>query len=406
VEQRDVVVAGGGIAGLAFAHHAAAAGRSVLVLEAGPRTGGCLNTRRLADGFWYEVGAHTAYNSYGAFLDLVEACGLRGAICPRGDARKRFALLRDGRLAMMGPLSVFLKFDPIELLLTAPFGLFRSKEDRTTAEAYGGIVGRRNYANVLAPFLAAVPSQNADGFPARGPGSLFKTRARRKDVVKSFTLDGGLSTLADALARRPNVEVRTGAPVREVRRDGAGFSVICEDGTRHAAHVAALAVPPPAAEALVAGSDPALAAALGTIGSARVETTAVALPREKTSLPEMAFLVPVNDLFYSAVTRDPVPNARLRGFAFHFKPGHAREDRLRRIEEVLGARREAFVDVAESSLVLPAPALGHADAVARIDRALAGSRLAVTGNFFDGLALEDCVLRSKAEWARVRPEAG
>jgi UDP-galactopyranose mutase len=190
--------------------------------------------------------------------------------------------------------------------------------------------------------------------------------------------------------------------VREVRRDGTGFSVIREDGTRHSAHVAALAVPPSAAEALVAGSDPALAAALGTIGSAPVQTTAVALPREKTALPEMAFLVPVNDLFYSAVTRDPVPDARLRGFAFHFKPGHAREDRLRRIEEVLGARREAFVDVVESSLVLPAPALGHADAVARIDRALAGSRLAVTGNFFDGLALEDCVLRSKAEWERVR----
>jgi UDP-galactopyranose mutase len=401
VEQRDVVVVGSGIAVLAFAHHAAAAGRSVLVLEAGLRTGGCLNTRRLADGFWYEVGAHTAYNSYGAFLELVEACGLAGAIRPRGDARKRFALLKDGRLSMMGPLSVFLKFDPIELLLTAPFGLFRSKEGRTTAEAYGGIVGRRNYANVLSPFLAAVPSQSADAFPASGPGSLFKKRARRQDVVKSFTLDGGLSTLADALGRRPNVEVRTGSRVREVRRDGALFAVACEDGTRHAARVVALAVPPPAAAAVVAGTEPALAAALGAIGSARVETMAVALPREKTSLPEIAFLVPVNDLFHSAVTRDPVPHAHLRGFAFHFKPGHAPEDRLRRIEEVLGARRDAFVDVVESSLVLPAPALGHADTVAGIDRALLGSRLAVTGNFFDGLAIEDCVLRSKAEWARV-----
>jgi protoporphyrinogen/coproporphyrinogen III oxidase len=406
VERRDVVVVGGGISGLAFAHHAAAAGRSVLVLEAGPRTGGCLNTRRLEDGFWYEAGAHTAYNSYGAFLELVEACGLAGAILPRGDARKRFALLRDGRLSMMGPLSVFLKFDPIELLFSAPSGLFRSREGRTTAEAYGGIVGRRNYVSVLAPFLAAVPSQSADGFPARGPGSLFKTRERRKDVVRSFTLGGGLSTLADALARRPNVEVLTGVSVRELRREGAGFSVTCADGTRHAAPVAGLAVSPPVAAALVAPSDPALAAALGAIGSVRVETTAVALPSEKTSLPEMAFLVPVNDLFYSAVTRDPVPDARLRGFAFHFKPGHPREDRLRRIEEVLGARRESFVDVYESAVVLPAPARGHADTVAGIDRALAGSSLAVTGNFFDGLALEDCVLRSRAEWGRVRPEPG
>jgi UDP-galactopyranose mutase len=406
MESRDVVVVGSGIAGLAFAHYAAAAGRSALVLEAGLRTGGCLNTRRLADGFWYEAGAHTAYNSYGAFLELVEACGLMSAIRPRGDARKRFALLKAGRLAMMGPLSVFLQFDPVELLLSAPFGLFRSREGRTTAEAYGGIVGKRNYANVLAPFLAAVPSQSADHFPARGPGSLFKTRERRKDVVKSFTLDGGLSTLADALARQPNVDVRTGAWVREVRREGAGFSVLCGDGARYAARVAALAVPPPAAAPLVAGSDPAFAAALAAIGSARVETTAVALPREKTSLPEMAFLVPVDDIFHSAVTRDPVPDPLLRGFAFHFKPGHAPEERLRRIEDVLGARREDFRDVAESSVVLPAPARGHAEAVARIDRAIAGSGLAVTGNFFDGLALEDCVLRSKAEWARVRPEPG
>lgn len=408
MEERDVVVAGGGIAGLAFAHHAAAAGRSVLVLEAAPRVGGCLNTRRLADDFWYEVGAHTAYNSYGAFLELVEACSLRGAIRPRGEARKRFALLRDGRLTMMGPLSVFLEFHPVELLLAAPFGLFRSKEGRTTAEAYGAIVGSRNYADVLSPFLAAVPSQNADGFPARGPGSLFKSRTRRKDIVKSFTLEGGLSTVADALARRPNVDVRTGTPVTSVRRVGAGFVVTREGGASVRARTAALAVPPPAAAALVGDDDPALAAALAAVGSARVETVAVALPRERTALPEMAFLVSVNDIFHSAVTRDPVPGARLRGFAFHFKPGHAREQKLRRIEAVLGAPREAFVDVADATVVLPAPSRAHAATVARIDGALAGSRLAVTGNFFDGLAIEDCVLRSKAEWARVAstPERG
>jgi UDP-galactopyranose mutase len=408
VEERDVVVAGGGIAGLAFAHHAAAAGRSVLVLEAEPRTGGCLNTRRLADGFWYEAGAHTAYNSYGAFLELVEACGLMGAIRLRGEARKRFALLKDGRLSMMGPLSVFLKFNPLELLAAAPFGLFRAKEGRTTSEAYGGIVGRRNYANVLSPFLAAVPSQNADGFPARGPGSLFKTRSRRKDVVKSFTLEGGLGTVADALSHRPNVEVRTGAPVKWVRRQGAGFTVTLEDGTAVRARTAALAVPPPAARELLGDAEPALTAALSAIGSVRVETVAVALPRERTALPEMAFLVPVDDLFHSAVTRDPVPGGRLRGFAFHFKPGHSPEEKLRRVEEVLGAPRDAFVDVAVSTVVLPAPARSHAETVALIDRALVGSRLAVTGNFFDGLAIEDCVLRSKAEWARVSatPERG
>jgi len=40
--------------------------------------------------------------------------------------------------------------------------------------------------------------------------------------------------------------------------------------------------------------------------------------------------------------------------------------------------------------------------VAEIDRCLAGSPLLLTGNFFEGLAIEDCVLRSNAEWARAK----
>ena len=47
------------------------------------------------------------------------------------------------------------------------------------------------------------------------------------------------------------------------------------------------------------------------------------------------------------------------------------------------------------------PALGHGEVVDGIDRLLAGGKLAVAGNYFAGLAIEDCVLRSNAEWARI-----
>ena len=310
MEQRDVVVAGGGIAGLAFAHHAAAAGRSVLVLEAGPRTGGCLNTRRLADGFWYEVGAHTAYNSYGAFLDLVEACGLRGAIRPRGEARKRFALLRDGRLAMMGPLSVFLKFDPIELLLTAPFGFFRSKEgphdgrglrrhrreaelrERPRAVPRGRAVAERRRVPRARPGLALQDARAPEGrreelHAGRRP---FDARGRARPAAERGRADGR------ARAR--------GAPRRRgLLRDSARTG----PATRRTSPRSPCRRPRPRRSS--PGAIRRSRRRSATIGSARVETTAVALPREKTSLPEMAFLVPVNDLFYSAVTRDPVPDA-------------------------------------------------------------------------------------------------
>ena len=55
--------------------------------------------------------------------------------------------------------------------------------------------------------------------------------------------------------------------------------------------------------------------------------------------------------------------------------------------------------------MLPSPVLGHDRVVGELDRMLAGSRLALTGNYFEGLAIEDCVQRSRAEWARVAAPA-
>jgi UDP-galactopyranose mutase len=127
----------------------------------------------------------------------------------------------------------------------------------------------------------------------------------------------------------------------------------------------------------------------------------VVLPRERCWMPECAFVVPVDDLFHSAVTRDPFPDPSRRAFAFHFKPGVSREAKLARMSEVLKVPQAELGPIDEQRLVLPSPALGHAGLVAEIDRCLAGGMLAVTGNFFAGLAIEDCVLRSNEEWARV-----
>jgi UDP-galactopyranose mutase len=37
---------------------------------------------------------------------------------------------------------------------------------------------------------------------------------------------------------------------------------------------------------------------------------------------------------------------------------------------------------------------------------LAGTRLALTGNYFTGVAIEDCVIRSRQEWVRLQREMG
>jgi UDP-galactopyranose mutase len=402
MERRDVIVVGGGVSGLAFAWHAARAGRGVLVLEAGERLGGCLDTRRAPPGFWYELGAHTCYNSYEALLEIIDGSGIAGRIRPRGEARKRFALLREGKLVPMGPLSVFRQFDLWELLRSAPRAFGAKKEGMSTYAYYSAVVGKRNYARVLAPFLSAVPSQSVDAFPAAGAGSLFKKRTRRKDVEKSFTLDGGLGSVVEAMAASPRVETRTGAAVREVRRRGADHEVSLADGVVVAAPVVALAVPPSMAAALLRTEAPELSAELARIHMAAVETVGVVLPRGKVAhLPEMAFVVPAEDVFWSAVTRDPVPDPERRAFAFHFRTGRTDTEKTRRICDVLGVQPSDFLDVGRRMTLLPAPVLGHDRTVHELDRLLAGQRLALTGNYFSGLAIEDCVLRSRAEWRRV-----
>lgn len=59
----------------------------------------------------------------------------------------------------------------------------------------------------------------------------------------------------------------------------------------------------------------------------------------------------------------------------------------------------------EVTRVLPSPTIGHGEVMRDIDRALAGGALAVTGNYFGGLSIEQCVSRSIGEWERVAAHA-
>jgi UDP-galactopyranose mutase len=279
--------------------------------------------------------------------------------------------------------------------------LFRSKDGQTMASHYSRLIGPKNFSQILSPFLAAVPSQRADGFPVSGPGSLFKKRPRRKEFVRSFGFDGGLQTVCDAVARADGVRVETGVEVTGVDPATRGFRVTVATGRTIEAQLVAVAVPPDVAVPLLRDGFAELSAAIGRVATVGVETVGVVLPREACWMPDCAFVVPVDDIFFSAVTRDPFPHPDRRAFAFHFQPGHSLEEKLSRMAEVLRVEVSALHDVIEQRRTLPAPALGHREIVSAIDAALAGSKLAVTGNYFDGLAIEDCVLRSNAEWARV-----
>lgn len=75
-ENPDVLIIGGGLAGLSAARHLTAAGRSVTVLEARGRTGGRSHTHRLADGRTIDLGAQLIGDIQTRVSALVDEIGL------------------------------------------------------------------------------------------------------------------------------------------------------------------------------------------------------------------------------------------------------------------------------------------------------------------------------------------
>jgi protoporphyrinogen/coproporphyrinogen III oxidase len=310
-------------------------------------------------------------------------------------------LLRRGRYVWLTPPKVLLQLNWLEAALHLPLGILSSKEGQSVGSYYSRLVGPGNYSRVLASFFAAVPSQKADGLPVAGPGSLFKKRTRKEEFPRSYGFHGGLQTVADAAARFAGIQVRTGVEAMRVEADGSGFRVTDTRGETYQAAVAAVAASADQAARMLADSFPALAREICRVRTVEVESAGTVLPRERCWMPECAFVVPVDDVFFSCVTRDPFPDPERRAFAFHFRPGLSLEERREKMRDVLRVPPDAEGEIAEWRHVLPSPAVGHGAIVAAIDRELAGKRLALSGNYFGGLAIEDCVLRSNAEWDRV-----
>ena len=397
MSRRDVLVVGGGISGASLAFHAARSGRKVLLVEKSAKVGGCMQSVQTESGYWFELGAHTCYNSYGALLELIESSGQLDKLVPRGKPVLKF--LDKGRTIPGKNLGLLVKlFNKLELMAAVPKWFLPKPKGLSVREYYSRLVGRGNYERVLGAMLSAVPSQPADDFPS---DMLFKKRERRKDIMRSFTVAGGLGTIIERLVEHENIEVRTDSSASRVQRVSSGYQVELSDGSTVEADQLALAVPPPVAVGLLAGAYPELSNQVSKIGAVEVESLGFAVSADKPVLPYATFFIPLADSFYSAVTRDVVADPERRAFTFHFRPSTSREERLSRVQEVVGIELADMQDLHERRAALPSPEVGHAALIEEVDAQLAGQPLAISGNWFAGLSIEDCALRSWSEWARL-----
>lgn len=390
----DHIVVGGGISGLGAAHFSARRGLGTLVLEAAPRIGGCIYSHAFEalGGYWAEAGSHTCFNSYGYLLSILDDLGLTTQVRPK--VKVGYRLWRRGERQ---PVTAALH--PLEAAFSLPRLFTTPKAGRTVSDYYGRVLGSRNYQDLLRHAFQAVICQPADDYPAE---ALFRRKPRRKDVIKAFTFERGLSTICEAIVGQPSIQVRTGQRVQAIKPEGNGFRVAIEGAEPLTCGALTLAVPPDQAARLVPERWEEARRVAASIGMAEIETLVLAFRASDLDLPPIAGLIAVDDGFYSAVTRDFLPDPRFRACAFHFRPGAlAPEEQIERACTALGAERGDIAAQVRVDNRLPALRAGHQALVGRLDASLAGTRLGITGNWFLGVSIEDALTRSRAETDRL-----
>jgi oxygen-dependent protoporphyrinogen oxidase len=306
----DVIVVGGGIAGLAAADRLAEAGLDVTLLEAADRLGGKVHTTSFA-GRPLDMGAEVLLTREPTAIDLCRELSLDDDLVTPASSRA-FVWTRHGLRPLPSDVLTRLPGGLVELLrsrLLSPLGVLRCGWDVIIPSrapvgdvTIGAIVrsrlGREALEQIVDPLLGGIHAGRCDTLSAlalapqlvgalrTGKGLVRGLRAAAPTAAgPAFaTLRNGLGSLAAALAARARdagASVRLGVSAVAVEMESSG-GVRVAQGARDALEAAAcvVATPASAAASLLTRAAPAAAAELARIVHASAAVVALAYPSE------------------------------------------------------------------------------------------------------------------------------
>lgn len=385
----DMIVVGAGISGLSLAYQVAQVGKKVLVLEAEDRIGGCLNTHyHNKNDFWVEMGAHTFYATYTNLIGLIQKSGLESDIVAREKVGMK--VFTDKHEKIMSKVSKF------ELIRSVPNLFFSKREGKTVKEYFGKIVGKKNYEKVFNRMFSAVIVQKADDFSAEF--FLKRRKTKSKDHPKSFVLKNGMQSFMQALTQSDNLTVLSNQKVSDITKE-EGYQVKTESGKEFTTKDIAFAVAPAAAGEMLTNVSSELSTLLKEYQTKNITSRTVVLPKEKVTFDPVSFIIPLQGSCLAMVTRDVLSHNEFRGFSFHFEERNgSKENQEQFMSELLGV--EQLGESKEANHQLPVLKLGHGERIQKIESYAKEAGIYITGNYFNGLSLEDCVERSTQEFER------
>jgi protoporphyrinogen/coproporphyrinogen III oxidase len=435
----DVVVVGGGIAGLSAAYELQRRGVRVRLLEAAQRLGGVILTERF-DGWVVDAGPDSLLVQKPAAVALCRELGIDDRLVPTLEPRAAY-VLRDGRLHQI-PEGSFLGF-PINATALAKSSLFTwggklrmagevviPRGPGDVDESIAAFVRRRfgaEAADYLAePLLAGIHAGDAERLSVRALfPRLVHAEQQTGSVIRSLralrlqpspqgafvSLPGGVAELVDAVAGALNPgTVALTARVTHLRRTAA-FGIDTDAGAFHARAVV-LAVPAYTTGKLLRGLDTTLAVLCDTVPYASTATVAFGYQRDQIRHPMRGsgFVVPRlerNPLLAATWVTSKWPGRAPDGCALvrAFLGGGRDPQRLDMTDdELVRSAREALegvlgIDDAPIFARLfrwprqaPQYDVGHLDRLAAIEqRMLSIPGVFITGSGFRAVGIPDCI---------------
>ncbi len=328
MSEYDVIIAGGGISGLATLHYLRRNKPQLRVrlLEAEPRLGGTIGTDRI-DGYSFDWGPNGFLDREPLTLQLCEELGLKDQLERANESVNARFILRGGRLRPV-PMSPpkFLMSDIISWrgklrIMREPWAkprpdgvdesIYDFAKRRIGQEAadylvqpmvsgvYGGVASKLSLQSCF-----AIMREMEDEYGSLFKAMMAKAKAARAAGKKSggpagpggwlTSFHGGLYRVIERFAELYSGNIQCSSPVKSVARSGESLRVETADGTTLGTRHLVLATPSYVAADVVRNLSSTLHDALGRIKYAPIAVVCLGYDaaQVKSSVEGFGFLVP------------------------------------------------------------------------------------------------------------------
>ena len=454
----DVVIVGGGIAGLATAYELQRRGISSRVLERSGRPGGVIVSERV-EGFTIDAGPDALLIQKPDGIKLCQELGLGSRLV--STLPPRLAYIQRGGVLYPLPAASVLGI-PTQI---APFvrtrlfswsaklrmgaEVFVPRRSGAGDESIGAFMTRRFGAEATTylaePLLAGIHAGDVDRLSLRAlfprfadaeqkDGSLIRAFRRQRAAPSAEgafkSLPGGLTELVDALVGAlpsDTVRVRSGVE-RVISLSGERrYRVESAGGETCEGRALVLATPAYVTAALLADRDPELSRQCAQIPYASIATVALAFERQAIGHPlnGSGYVVPRTEragilaaTWLSSKWPDRAPTGRV--LMRTFIGGTRDPDALDRSDDALVAQSldairpvlnvkgdPILARVYRFKRASAQHEVGHLERMALIEQRLAAHPgLFVTGSGFRGVGIPDCIADARATAAQVAAQLG